>query len=712
MTSFSSSFPPFRSAIRRVRAAGYSVPLALAVLTLITYGLHAFSLGFFWDDFPFLWIYHAAGQSGIVTAFSADRPFLSFIYSVTLNLFGNSGAWWQLFALFARWLCGVGVWWLFSVTWPNARHKAFWVAALFTVYPGFTQQWIAIIYGQAFILYAALLFSLGITIWLARQVHSGRLTGITRRWVVPIGTLLAVALSAFAMFSTEYFFGLELLRPALLWIVLTSAPQSGMARRDWLRREGTRVLRWWLPYLILMLFFVLWRGVLHTFPDKPLSVLSKAEVSPFATALGLFLTIARDFFQATLAAWGQTLNVASLFAGDPAVWLRWFAPVAAVGLLAWGYLILLGRSYQPTATLALQDFENRHWAQQAIFLGVFGILVAGWPFWITGLPMFLGWPQDRYTLPLSLGVSLLVAGMLDGLGSTLARKAMALALLLGLAAGFQNQVANTYVQDWADARGLFWQLTWRAPSIAPNTLILSDALPLHYYEDDSLNAALNWTYDPHNAPDVIHYLWYDLPTRRTSFRPYQPGVAVLRADRGFTFTGSSSQALVIAYSPPGCLKILDPRFDADLPGLSNRLLQTMPLSHPEQWVQNMPTAARPPEEVFGVEPKHNWCYTFEKAELARQQGDWAQVFSLAKEAVKYPPSADPAEYLPFIEGFIHHNALADAAALSMRSYAASTNLRPALCSTWQRATEGMNLANSSAYQEAKQTMEGLHCDLR
>ena len=48
----------------------------------------------------------------------------------------------------------------------------------------------------------------------------------------------------------------------------------------------------------------------------------------------------------------------------------------------------------------------------ALGLGVFILLVAGWPFWLTGVPVSLGYPANRATLSFMLGVSLLFAGLL------------------------------------------------------------------------------------------------------------------------------------------------------------------------------------------------------------------------------------------------------------------------------------------------------------
>ena len=58
----------------------------------------------------------------------------------------------------------------------------------------------------------------------------------------------------------------------------------------------------------------------------------------------------------------------------------------------------------------------------------------------------------------------------------------------------------------------------------------------------------------------------------------------------------------------------------------------------------------PPEVVFGPEPPHDWCYHYEKADLARQRGDWDEVVSLGNNALDqgFVPS-DAIEWMPFLQ---------------------------------------------------------------
>lgn len=661
--------------------------MALLVVVVLSYGLRAFSLGFFWDDWPYLWFYENFGGQGIVDAFSGDRPFLSFIYTLTLGIFGNSATKWQMFALAARWLCSLGLWWMLALTWPRSAHKAAWAVLLFTVYPGFTQHWISVIYGQAFFLFALVFFSMSLTLLLARASAPQR-----KVWLVP-GTILALALSGFTMFSTEYFFGLELLRPVLLWLVFARVDNvdkiegSLKQQGDWKRRL-VKTAKWWLPYLLLMIAFVVWRGLIHTFPGKELTVVAGTLSSPLHTLTHLGLTVVEDIIEASLAAWGQTLDLGLVIENNPSAGLKFLAFMALTALLTGLYLAVL----RPHASTKDQPTDERHdhWAREALLVGLFAVLVAGWPFWITGLPMRMGFPQDRYSLPLAVGICLMIAGLVDALGKDLPRKAVILSVIIALAAGFHFNLALAYREDWNRAKDFFWQLTWRAPGVQPDTLFLTYHLPFTYFEDDSLTAPLNWTYDPEMESTQMGYLLYDLEVRQHSMPELNPGqpVEVARDVRTTTFKGSTSQVLVVDFAQPGCVKVLDPVYHADLYRLPDKIQQALPVSAPAEQIFAASSPATPPEEIFGSEPKHRWCYFYEKAELARQLDNWEEITRLTDESIGsgYFPE-DPAEYLPFVEGHTQMMLWDDALQLTRRAYQASPALRPALCAIWQRSLQ-------------------------
>ncbi len=676
-------------------------------LVLVGYGLRAGSLGFFWDDWPFLWFYHSLGPSGIAAGLAEDRPFLSFIYTLTLSTLGNSPLAWQIFGLLARWACCLGLWWALLQAWPRSGHKVFWAAALFAVYPGFTQQWIVVIYGQAFVLFAMFLFSLGLSLWLVRIRARGLALGI--------GTAAALALSAFTMFSTEYFFGLELLRPMLLWLMLVPQGEK-LVPLSWrgLFQRLVRVLRQWWPYLALMIVFVIWRGFIHTFPGKSLTVVEGMQVSPLNALGNLALTILEDFSEANLVAWGQIFGSKLLGGWASGFDLRLVVLMLVVGVLGGIYLLRLRPDPRQDSQTGEESQES--WAAQAIGIGLLSFFTAGWPFWITGLPMQPGFPQDRYALPLAVGGCLLLAGLVDAAGRSLPVKAAVIALVLALAVGFHSQMAQEYRQDWENFKSFLWQMTWRAPEIQPGTLLLTDAMGLRFYEDDSLTAPINWTYDPENHSLKMDALLYDLLVRQNSLTDLKPGVDVERNFRGKTFTGSTSQVLVVAYNPPGCLKILDPTYDSDLPGLPERVMRTLQLSNPAQWVMADTAPAAPPQEIFGTEPKHRWCYYYQKAALARQQGNWDEVVELAGQSIgqgiRPGRPQDQVEFLPFVEAYARVGRWDDAAQMTADIAFWAPEVKPALCSLWRRSLNGVDVsANDTVRRSVEKAAGALNCEL-
>ena len=78
---------------------------------------------------------------------------------------------------------------------------------------------------------------------------------------------LSLTSVAFSLFITEYFFGLELLRPFLLWMLLPAAGASPF------KKLRSVILRW-LPYLAILIPFVVWRAFIAPSPRVPPSCFS------------------------------------------------------------------------------------------------------------------------------------------------------------------------------------------------------------------------------------------------------------------------------------------------------------------------------------------------------------------------------------------------------------------------------------------------------
>ena len=137
-----------------------------------------------------------------------------------------------------------------------------------------------------------------------------------------------------------------------------------------------------------------------------------------------------------------------------------------------------------------------------------------------------------------------------------------------------------------------------------------------------------------------------------SIPAFEENLPIRQSYRSATFSSTTSQSVVIFYSPPGCLKVINPAYNANLPIYPDTLKKAFAISHPNQILQNADVNAIPPAQIFGSEPERTWCYFYQKADLARQYANWAGIYAIGEEvfSLKYYPE-EFSELYPFIEGY-------------------------------------------------------------
>jgi hypothetical protein len=284
-------------------------------------------------------------------------------------------------------------------------------------------------------------------------------------------------------------------------------------------------------------------------------------------------------------------------------------------------------------------------------------------------------------LPFMLGASLILASLIALIKSERAQMIL-VALLVGFAASRQFRVEEIFRSDWIAQQNLFWQMTWRMPALDDGTILISNDLPVTYYSDNSLSGPLNWIYSP---PGEMKAILYFASVRVGKTLPsLEPGQTHEHYYVGPTFYGNTSNIVLFNYDPPGCLRVLDPEIDA-----ANRLLPELLRDNAQYSNQDVILFNREavlPNQFYGDEPRHGWCYYFTKAELARQAGDWAEVVKLGDEAFALDDHPnDPIEYFVFIEGHAHSGDWKKAVELSQISYKISKDfVRGSLCKLWSR----------------------------
>jgi hypothetical protein len=626
--------------------------LVLLIVAVFAYSLLISQLGFYWDDVPISWISYELGSQALTQYFSSNRPIWGILFQITNRLIPQEPLYWQMFALTWRWLCAVLFWAIFSRLRPDRTRQAILMGLVFLLYPGFNQHWIAYLYSHVYIV----LFFLLLSFYL--MLRGGRLN-----------TILALGLSALNLWMHEYFFVLELARPLVLWSTLRD-------KNLILRERVGKTAAEWTPYLVVFGLAAFSR--IFIFNNQVYGIgRTNLEASPVATRiLYLFQDILASLWTGGFAAWSQVVR----FPNPVTDGLRISLLYAAV-LFTTALFTILALSAKGDEKVV--DHEQRKGAQWLIGAGLVIMLLGGAPWWLTGNPISLNFPASRALLSFIPGACLIFAGIFELIPAR-ARYPLAV-ILISLAAGSQFLASNDYRRDWAAHKNYFWQMSWRAPGLAADTLVFSNEA-LAYYADNSMAAALNWIYGGEQNPDRLEYaLFY--PTNRLggSLPSLEAEIPIQFNFLAGTFQGNTSQSAAFYYDPPGCVRLLDPEIDtvnhlipADSLMREAAVLSSTSVILQEARVQ-MPNPYYP-------EPEHGWCYYFEKADLMRQAEDWQAVVDLGAVAFSLDDHPnDPFERFVFIEGYAHTGDWDNAGKYSMESYKVSREiLAPPLCKLWQR----------------------------
>jgi hypothetical protein len=632
--------------LQKLRNVPYdtAVLFLLFIAAVLAFGLYIPDLGLFGDDWPHLWVYHMFGLDGFTQLVQWDRPFSSWVYWPIAPIAGENIAIYHFYLLILQWIGSFLFYLIVKRLFPDSRPFPFWSAMFFLLYPGFRQQPQPL----EFILHFTVFDLFLLSIWcMLKSVENEQ-----RRFLYQlIGTI-----SAFSIFSIEYFIGLELLRPIFLWMVLRKSQNSRP-------RLLFSILRFWLPYLVVLIVYAYWRIFVFSFPTYQPTFLSNLFIDPLRSLLGLAQVLTQEIRSTVLGAWRQVISI----------------PLTSN--TGFQYLLLVIISFIGTFSwLKIQKQHAEDFSPLSAFLvGGAAIFFAGIPFWITGIPIQLDFPWDRSTLPFMVGVSLLTACGL--LFFRPAYRNIIAAGLISFSIGMHFQNAGLYQIEWEKLQQFFWQLTWRAPSMKPGTIVISEDIPIFYYGDNNFTAVLNWTYAPDHKGTNIPYNFFDMGERLgTNLSRLEPGLPVKHGYRFLNFESTSDMLLPVYFSENKCLRVLDSSKNA-LINVPDRLGKSATFSNPEALISDT-SNQKPP--AFLPEPDHDWCYFYQKAELYTEKGDWNTVLEYHNDAtVRRLSPVDKSELSPFIIAMYQTGRIQEAINLSFEMRGQEGN-GEYLCLIWDR----------------------------
>lgn len=636
-----------------------SIPLVFLITTIIAYGLLLPQTGFYWDDWPFVWIATFLEPADFFPAFANIRPFLGPIFFVTTSLIPPDPLYWQIFMIVIRFLSGLSVWFILKQIWPRYKREALAASFLFLVFPGYSQHWVAFTHiNQEWIAFLFYLLSFGFTARALRNPHAFRTY-----------TLLAILLLIPGVFPTEYFIGLEPLRFLFIWVIVSEGKGP-------FGRGIVESLKIWSPYLLVWLVNAAWLVYFYTIGSYA-SYEVKLASEP-VTALQTLQAFGEALWEAGVYCWVQVIALVAKTYTAPSSILT----LLLIGCSGLGLILYLKR-------FETSGNKSGSAAASMLAIGAVGILLGRLPSFSAGLPLTLQSVNDRFMISMMIGASLFITGLILILVRDERIKTVVFAALIALGIGQQFFNANIFRRDWENQQKFFWQLAWRIPAMQPGTLLLTDQLPVDYETDLSFTGAINWMYAPEYTRSTVPYALIYTETRLGGSLPsLERGETVKVFLRTVHFEGSTSQVIVFHMPENGCLRVLGSEWKDEFiyARQLGDLVDAIPLSNPDLIVADSELTPRLP---FLSEPERTWCYYYTKSELARQRNDWDQVNALFAEASSLGyQSADPFEWLVFIEALAMAGDLEAAQKLSREAFETDRRIRSGLCEVWKRVQAG------------------------
>jgi hypothetical protein len=675
-----------KNKISKFFSSDSSLLILVFSLSFLCYGFLSPWVRFFHDELSMLWFYQNMNDLG--RFFEGNRPLLQYLYEPFLRLFGSNSFLWVLFSVIARWLFGLSLYRLINYIWPKMSYLAASISCLAVVYPGFQAQYSSMIFGIAFLIFSLFILSLLFSI-----------KAINRPERRSIYLLMALCFSAVSLFTSEYFFTLEIVRYFLIFVYINNSQKDSRFKK-FLLHSGL--------FLALYLSAIIWR--LFRESDETaysLVLLDNLKASFFPAIVNQSLKSVKDIWYTTIKVWLDSLNPVHLIAqqGRRIV-------IVYYGLIFVTFIIFV-TYFRLSSKNEAQEKDKSGLITLFIF-GLVSIIAAGIPFWLAGLPVNEKYFFTRWTIPFIIGSSIIVVSILAMILKNRAFFIVLICILISFGVGTQFLVGNSFRHDSNDQNKLYWELIWRVPALKKNTVLFSDMLNFHYENSDEISSGLNIALANSDDYSSIPYFVFFLPERiNTSILPEIREDLKVSGKRYYSaFKGNTSQALIIDFDPPSCLLILDPVLDQNNPELDSLTKQALFLSKPDLISRSSSFEPdRAAIDIIGSEPSKTWCYFFEKADLASQFKEWDVIGELYQQVTEkqYTPRTGR-EYAPFIEGLSHLSKWDEASKLVSLSLEISPDLKPLLCTLWQRISD-----DTSASSEKTSTISDmktiLNCSL-
>jgi len=626
------------TALRKFSKSPWMEISLILLIAAVTYLPHLSRATVYRDDWYYIMDRTIGGPGIFQEMFSIDRPARGPLFEAYYQLFGVQPLPYHLSSYLWRVMGGLAALWLFRQVWPRQRLATFVMALFFTLYPGYL-RWMEGFEDQPRILSSFLeVLSIALTVFaVTTQKKSLKFFA----WTGSI--LLGWAYIALVDFS----FGMEVFRFLCVYLVVN---------RDQVAlpfiRKFTAALRAWAIAIVIPTAFLFWRFFIFHNERQATDVgqqLGYLVSSPFLTSAWWSVRLLQSAVNVAVLAWGAPFfqNLFENSLGDILIGL--LVGGVVVVLLLWGAFSIWSVEEQAADS---QSAAGGKWQLEAIWIGLLGVLAGVLP--VIAANRFVNFAgYSHYSLPASLAGVTLVTGVVFLIRSRNVRFAAISALVLLAVLTHYTASLRVLVEEQVIAN-TWHQIAWRAPAIKAGTTLVVNYPAVGYAEDvDAVAGPANFIYFPEQTNQIpavyqlvalpqMDYMTKQVLGRDKKLYGYRTHVGEINYDNVLVISQPAANA---------CVHILD----SQRPVYSEQDTDQILLLGQYSKIQNVLIQGSEPalaQSIFGPEPAHTWCYYYQKADLALQQGDWEKIIQLGEQAarMKLTPN-DRSEWMPFLQAY-------------------------------------------------------------
>ena len=605
------------------------MPWLLLSIAIISYGIWIPLLGYYGDDWSYIWLSFKVND--LAHFFEGNRPNLVYFYNIINPILGPTPWHWHLFIFVLRWFTILAFWWLLCSIWGKDNRVVQSAALLFAVYPGFFLQANAVTFSIVFFFLMVFILSF------IPQFYAIRYP----RYLFPL-TILGMVLSFINLTGSEYFYFLELLRPLIIWQAVNRfAGSFGRAKR---------ILGHSSIYFLLFISVSIWRAINQgqitgSYKFILLDGLRQNFIPTLQNLVGKVFT---DIYHTMVHCWTYIFHPVEISQQSTTF------HVIYIAIVLLGILLVVLASWKNKSSL---DQNNSKISLQFIIVGLISAILAGIPFWLTGIKILKDYSTTRFYLPFMMGSVMLIAGLISLLPSKFRINQIVIGIIIGFSIGLQFLIGNTFRQDWVLQKSFFYQLKERMPEVTPNTIFVISENPTKNGEENSLSAGINWAYTTAVLPGKVSFYLYFIPERiQFDIGAFVPGRAFNRPHLIGEFFGTTDQIISMKLDQRGCIRVLDPETDFLSRKGGEVFKEMLYLSNPSDLINTQPAADFSNlNEVFYSPPKSNWCLNYQIAENNGASGKWSLVRKQADKINIEDFNPDPLKMMIFIDSFAYFN---------------------------------------------------------